>query len=286
MRRILADHQRHWLDYDYVYPVVSRRARGLSIGVNLNPDKACNFDCPYCLVDRTKPPARRDVDLAQLRRELDEMLTVAGNGEIWRHQRFDGVDPAFRRVNDIAFSGDGEPTVYSRFDQAVRIAADLRVQHALPDLKLVVITNATALHRKRVRDALELFDAEHDEVWAKLDAGTEPYYRLIDRTKVPFTRILDNIRDCGRRRPVIIQSMFVKLHGEPISDAEFDAYVDRLTTLIAQGCHIAAVQMCTIARRPAEPYVTPLDLEHLQRLAGTVRQHLGDVPVEVFGGVD
>jgi wyosine [tRNA(Phe)-imidazoG37] synthetase (radical SAM superfamily) len=285
MRRILASHQRHWLDYDYVYAVVSRRSKGLSIGVNLNPDKACNFDCPYCLVDRSVAPSRRDVDLAQLRSELDRMLTVAANGEIWQHERFAGVEPAYRRVNDIAFSGDGEPTVYAHFDEAVRMAVELRDSHALADLKLIVITNATALHRPRVREAIAMFDCERDEVWAKLDAGTEPYYQYVDRTKVPFQKVLDNIRDCGQSRPLIIQSIFVKMHGKPIDAAEFDAYVDRLTTLIAQGCRIQAVHMYTLARPPAESYVTALDLDHLERLADIARQHLGSVPVEVFGAV-
>ncbi len=34
-----------------VYPVVSRRSGGLSLGVNLFPEaKLCSFDCPYCEV--------------------------------------------------------------------------------------------------------------------------------------------------------------------------------------------------------------------------------------------
>ena len=286
MKRILADHQRHWLDYRFVYPVVSRRSRGLSLGVNLNPGLGCNFDCPYCLVDRRQPPPRRDVDLVQMRSELDRMLTVAVGGDIWRHERFAGVDPAYRRVNDIAFSGNGEPTLFRRFDEAVRIAADLRAAHALTELKLIVITNATALHRQRVRAALDILDAERDEIWAKLDAGTEQYYQSINRSKVPLARVLANIRHCGRRRRVVIQSLFVKLDGQAVSDAEFDAYIERLATLLAQGCRIQTVQLCTLARRPAEAYVTALSAAHLDALAATLRRRLGDLPVEVFPGID
>ena len=286
MRRILADHQRHWLDYDFVYPVVSRRSRGLSIGVNLNPDTACSFDCPYCLVDRSQAPPRRDVDLAQMHRELDSTLTAAVEGEIWRHERFAGVDPAYRRLNDIAFSGNGEPTLFKRFDEAVRIAVDLRAAHALDSLKLIVITNATGLHRKQVQDALTLLDAERDEIWAKLDAGTEEYYQQINRSNVPLAKVLDNIRHCGGRRPVVIQSLFVRLHGQAASDAEFDAYVQRLATLIEQGCRIRQVQLCTLARPPAESYVTALSGSDLDQLAATLRRRLGGLPVEVFKGVD
>ncbi len=52
---LFTQHSRSWQSNRYVYPVISRRSKGLSIGVNLNPDKVCNFDCVYCCVDRTHP---------------------------------------------------------------------------------------------------------------------------------------------------------------------------------------------------------------------------------------
>ena len=41
------------------------------MGINLNPGKECNFDCIYCQVDRTIPPATRKVDLSRLAAEVD-----------------------------------------------------------------------------------------------------------------------------------------------------------------------------------------------------------------------
>jgi hypothetical protein len=38
---------RDFLDNRFVYAVVSARARGLSVGINMCPDKNCNFDCVY-----------------------------------------------------------------------------------------------------------------------------------------------------------------------------------------------------------------------------------------------
>src|SRR5260221_294117 len=70
----LRRHPRAYGKNFYVYPVLSRRARGISIGVNLNPDKVCNFDCIYCQVDRTTPGAVRDVDEARLTEELRAIL--------------------------------------------------------------------------------------------------------------------------------------------------------------------------------------------------------------------
>ena len=69
-----AAHPRDWLKNRYVYPVVSRRAGGVSIGVNLNPGKECSFNCIYCQVDRTAPSSAPMVDVDVLRRELEDML--------------------------------------------------------------------------------------------------------------------------------------------------------------------------------------------------------------------
>ena len=51
-------HERRFEANRFVYPVLSRRSKGLSLGVNLNPDKVCNFDCIYCQVDRTTTSER------------------------------------------------------------------------------------------------------------------------------------------------------------------------------------------------------------------------------------
>ncbi len=86
-------HDRLWQSNLYVYPVISRRSRGVSIGLNLNPDKACNFDCVYCQVDRTVPPAVRKVDLVVLERELTTLLELAASGALFESAPFDLLPP-------------------------------------------------------------------------------------------------------------------------------------------------------------------------------------------------
>ena len=163
-----------------MYAVVSRRARGLSIGVNLNPDKACNFDCPYCQVDRTTPGGPTRVEVADLAAELESLLRRAA-GDLWTTPPFDTVVPELRRVADVAFAGDGEPTTPPEFPAAARAAREARDRLA-PGVPLRLLTNATLLHKDRVRAAL----AEFDELWCKLDAGTEAYFQLVDGTRLPF----------------------------------------------------------------------------------------------------
>src|SRR3954447_19190160 len=101
------DHRRTFAENLYVYAVVSRRSKGVSIGVNLNPDKVCNFDCVYCQVDRTTPGEDKQVDIARLHDELETMLDLVASGELFLHPRFQQTPLRLRRLNDIAFSGDG-----------------------------------------------------------------------------------------------------------------------------------------------------------------------------------
>ena len=193
-----------------------------------------------------------------LRSELDHMLSLCADDQIFQEPPFDQTPPDLRRINDIAFSGDGEPTSFPQFPDACRLAADLLAKHALPQTKIVVITNATLLHRPCVAAALDFLDTHNGEIWAKLDAGTEAYYRLVERTSIPLQRVLDNIATAGSRRPIVIQSLFMRIHDQPPPDAEISAYLDRLRHLAAAGCRIKLVQVYTIARWTTETYIKPL----------------------------
>ena len=123
---------------------------------------------------------------------------------------------------------------------------------------MVLITNASMFHRPHVRRGLQILDANQGEIWAKLESGTEAYYKLVERTPIPFRRILDNITDAARVRPLVIQSLFMRIGGEPPPAEEQEAFCDRLNEIVAAGGRIKLVQIYTIARRPAEDFVAPL----------------------------
>jgi wyosine [tRNA(Phe)-imidazoG37] synthetase (radical SAM superfamily) len=279
-----ASHPRDWRENRYVYPVLSRRSGGLSIGVNLNPDKACNFDCVYCQVDRTVPPTVRKVDVEILRRELDRLAGLAASGAIFDEPPFDAAPPALRRLNDIAFSGDGEPTTSPEFLPAVQAAAQIKAAHGLDDVKIVLITDACYLTRPKVREALAILDANNGELWAKLDAGTEAYYRRVNRPNYPLTHVMENIVDAARIRPVVIQALWMRIDGAPPPAAEVEAFADRLNEIRVAGGTIKLVQVYTIARQPAESYVTPLADGEVDAIAATVRERC-DVPVATYYGL-
>ncbi len=279
--KLHTQHSRLFDDNRFVYPVLSRRSRGISVGVNLNPDKVCNFDCVYCQVDRTHPGGEKFVELDRLVDELRSTLKCVATGSLFQMEGFSTTPPDLRRLNDIAFSGDGEPTTYRNFDEIIRRCVEVKQELGLHETKMVLITNATMLHRPAIVQGLELLDAHQGEIWAKLESGTEDYYRQIARSAVPFKRVLDNISSAAQVRPLVIQSLFMKIDDQLPSDVEIEAYCDRLSDVIAAGGKIRLVQLYTVARPPAESNVTPLTPEQIGLIASQVRQKCG-LKVETY----
>ncbi len=299
-------HERSFEANRFVYPVLSRRSGGLSIGVNLNPDKVCNFDCIYCQVDRTRQSETRFVEIDALLAELSDMLDFVISGAIFETAKFRDTPPSLRRLNDIAFSGDGEPTTYKNFDEIISKCAELKkskemgtvewgMGNARPHssfpipqspIKLVLITNASMFHRPHVQRGLEILDANNGEIWAKLEAGTPEYFKLVDRTPIPFQQILDNITAAARVRPLVIQSLFMRVAGEAPPEAELAAFCDRLSEIVAAGGQLKLVQVYTVARRPAESYVTPLADAEVNAIVELVKLRTGLAAAAFYGCAD
>jgi wyosine [tRNA(Phe)-imidazoG37] synthetase (radical SAM superfamily) len=275
-------HPRSYRGSTYVYPVLSRRARGISIGINLNPDKICNFDCIYCQVDRTTEPRVRRVDEERLRLELVALLREARSGVLFERPEFRSVPEPLRIVRDITFAGDGEPPSYVNFKGVVEDVLAIKKAEGFGDLKVILLTNATLIDRPRVKEAMRLMDRDHGEFWLKLDAGTEDYYRLVDRTTIPFAKVLANILDAARERPVVLQSLFMQVRGQGPAPDEIAAYCDRVSEIVSGGGRVSLVQVYTVARPPAETFVAPLADPEVERIAEEVRRRVPSIPVETF----
>ncbi|MCG3180992.1 MAG: hypothetical protein BIFFINMI_03359 [Phycisphaerae bacterium] len=294
LREAITHHPRLWRENRFVYPVCSRRSGGISIGVNLNPDKACNFDCIYCQVDRSAKGGPRDVDLDALRAELDGMLAMVRDGSLFEQGEFRDLPEALKHVSDVAFSGDGEPAICPQFVGAISLADELVTRHvrlleqggpAADRPALVLITNATVFERPAVREGLEILHRNRGEIWGKLDAGTDDYYRLVERTGVPLARVLENLTWAARRWPITIQSLFMRIHGHRPDLAEIEAFCDRLGEMQAAGGRIGRVQVYTLARRPAEGYVRPLSNESVDAIVARIRQRFAGLDVRAYYGL-
>jgi wyosine [tRNA(Phe)-imidazoG37] synthetase (radical SAM superfamily) len=280
-RAAVTSHPRTYQENKFVYPVLSRRSRGISVGVNLNPDKICNFDCVYCQVDRRSAGVTLFVETGRLLDELEHTLDLVATGSLYSAPPFESVPEELRRLNDIAFSGDGEPTSFRNFDAIAADVAAIKRRRGLDTVKMVLITNASLFHRPHVKNALATFDRNQGEIWAKLDAGTAEYFRQIDRTPIPFDRILRNIHEAAQVRPLVIQSLFMKIDGQGPSIDEIAAFCDRLRDVVQGGGQIDRVQVYTVARRPAESFVAPLGPTQIDAIADAVRARVG-VTVEAY----
>jgi wyosine [tRNA(Phe)-imidazoG37] synthetase (radical SAM superfamily) len=277
-RETAFDRPRDWLGNRFVYAVISARARGLSLGVNVNPDKKCNFDCSYCEVDRRVPALENRLDVDVLAVELRKTIDFIQSGRLAAHPSYHSLPSELLQLRQVALSGDGEPTLAPNFIEAVQ--AVVRVRALGGFFKIVLITNGTGLDQPAVLRGLEYL-TKSDEIWIKLDGGTQSFIDKVNRPDVPLEKILANILLVGRQRPVIIQSLFPAIHGDEPPFEEIREFGLRLKELKAGGAEISTVQIYSAARPGVNAEWGHLPLRVLSQIAQMVRQTAG-IRAEVF----
>jgi histidinol dehydrogenase len=258
-----------------VYPVYSRRSGGLSVGINLFPDrKACSFDCPYCEVFPFSRKAAFSVE--HMEQALENALSGARAANI--------------PVRDIAFSGNGEPTLSPHFPGALEAAARVRGRHA-PEAALVLITNGTGLLddriygflRDRARDSTAL------KIWLKLDAGTRDWYTRINRSAADYSALTGRIQRFITEAPADIQTMLCAINGSPPPPEEAAAW-EKLASALAVSApgRVRSFQLYGKARpAPEDPLAQALPAAYLEERAASLRRALEasgapPIPVTVF----
>ncbi len=250
------DHRRDAAGFTYVYPVVSRRAGGISIGINLNPNNACNWRCIYCQVEGLRRGAAPPLNENLLRSELTAMLADIERGTFYR--RFQVPDP-FRRLRDIAISGNGEPTTLGNFDAAVdAVATVLAETRTLPPLKKVIISNGSQVHRPAVRRGLERWGKMGGELWFKVDRVTPAGIRRINGAASSPQRLLSQLEAAAACCPVWVQTCLFAIDGHPPAADECQAYLDFLATLGQRRIPIRGVMLYGLARPSRQPEASRL----------------------------
>lgn len=241
------DHSREAAGMRYVYPVVSRRAGGISIGINLNPNNACNWRCVYCQVPDLKRGGPPPIDLAQLAAELDEFLRRAATAEFLERLAPAGA----RRIVDVAFSGNGEPTSAPEFGPALELVAQaLEGRGLLGKVKIRLITNGSLVDRVRVREALNRLGQFGGEAWFKVDAvGPAPSFR-INGVRLNADTVRRRLRLCGGLVETWVQTCVFAWDGAPPADAEVVAYLDFLASVKDA---VAGVLLYGLARPSLQP---------------------------------
>ena len=280
MRLNTHNHDRDQAGLTYVYPVISRRSRGVSIGVNLNTNNACNWRCVYCQVEGLVRGAAPELNPELLRRELEGFLDMVLEGD-WMAEN---APPEARRLNDVAFSGNGEATTCPQFLEAVEIVADIMDARSMSDVKLVLITNGSMLHKEKVQHALSRMAQSGGEVWFKIDGGTESDRLEINSLAIPDARVRENLQQCAALIPTRIQTcMFAKDGAEPSAN-QVQTYLDLLQSQVEAGVPIQDVMLYGLARPSAQPeakVLSALSDDWLKAMAARI-QAIG-LPVTTYG---
>ena len=266
-----ANHDRDSAGMTYVYPVVSRRAGGVSVGINLNPNNACNWACVYCQVPDLQRGAAAKIDLALLENELRALLEDILHGNFMQTRVPEGA----RRLNDIALSGNGEPTSAKELPEVIdlvgRVMDDFKL---IGKIKLVLITNGSLIDRPRVQTGLKKLARLNGEVWFKLDSATEPGMRRINQTRISPQKQFERLTLAAHLCPVWLQTCVFAMDGVPPTAAEQSAYLDLIGDLLGQQTPVKGVLLYGLARpslQPGAERLSALPEEWLTQFADKIR---------------
>ena len=273
------NHDRDSAALRYVYPVISRRAGGVSVGINLNTNNACNWRCIYCQVPDLTRGTAPATDLSVLENELRDFLNELLHGDFMQSRVPEGA----RRINDIALSGNGEPTSSAEFVQVIALIARVRREVALPEMvKTVLITNGSLLNRGEVQQGLRDMAKLNGEVWFKLDRASEAGMQLVNDTRISMSKVRDNLVAAIACCPTWLQTCWFALDGEPPSRRDEDDYLEFVASLMHDGHKPQGVLLYSLARPSMQaeaPRLSALSAEQLQVFADRIGK-LG-LPVKV-----
>lgn len=253
------DHSRDNVGLTYVYPVISRRAGGVSIGINLNPNNACNWRCIYCQVPNLKRGSAPRIDLNKLEIELRSFLHELVDGDFMRKY----VPLEARRIHDIALSGNGEPTSAKEFAEVIALIGHVKKDFDLPtDIKMVLITNGSLIHRLPVQAGLEQMAQLNGEVWFKFDRALTEERQRINNTAISLIKIRNHLRIVTSLCPTWLQTCVFEINGKPPSDLEVHAYLNFIKQLKNEGIPLKGILLYGIARpslQPEAPQLSPIN---------------------------
>ncbi len=267
----VTDHSRDSAGLRYVYPVVSRRAGGVSIGINLNINNACNWRCLYCQVPNLTRGAPPPVDMALLEQELRGFLHELLHGNFMQNR----VPEDARRINDIALSGNGEPTSAEEFGAVIELIARLREDLQLaPAIKTILITNGSLIYRESVRHGLRQMAQLGGEIWFKLDRASAAGMLCINDTRIGIDRVRENLVSAVSLCPTWLQTCWFALDNAAPSQQDEDDYLEFLASLLRDGIKPQGVLLYSLARpslRPEAPRLTALAMPQLQAFAERIQ---------------
>ena len=272
----IKNHDRDVVGYQYIYPVISRRSGGLSIGINFNTNNACNWACVYCQVPDLSIGAAPELDFDVLERELTEFLQDVLHGSFY--DRFQ-LEPELRVIKDIAISGNGEPTSVKEFSKAIVLITGIVEQaHIVEPFQYVLITNGSLVHKQDVKAGLKLFSQYHGQVWFKLDSATEEGREVINHSAQSLQRQIENLVSSAKLCSTWIQSCMLNYSNKAdvglVAKEEQDAYL-AIIAKVQQQVVLQGVMLYSLARPSLQPeagIISSASIEQLNAFAARIRR--------------
>jgi wyosine [tRNA(Phe)-imidazoG37] synthetase (radical SAM superfamily) len=270
-------HGRNYDDYKYCYPVLSRRSRGVSIGINLSRRKECNFDCPYCQIDRTEVSASNQwIETDVLKQELIRLIEDTLSGVLFTHPRFEGTPETHKILRDLSLSGDGEPTTSKYFEEIARIVLDLISLYKNQGINIqpIVITNGTMLHKEKIQRILQEMFSFGGGPWVKLDASTDEEFKSVAESKIPYETLLESLLSYSRKTPTTLQMIH---YGWEDGTESFqpENMIQRLKDLKSKGALLSNIQLYTLSRSTKVKNLIPTSSERLELVGNQLHKATG-----------
>ncbi len=262
------DHSRELSGLRYIYSVISRRAGGLSIGVNLNVNNACNWQCIYCEIPNLTRGIPPPIELDLLEQELRFFLNEIIYGDYMEKN----VSLEDRHLKDIAFSGNGEPTSADEFPEVISIIEKILSEfNLLHKIKIRLITNGSLMHQTSVIKSVGMLKEMNGEVWFKVDAATEESIKTINQVNLKPHQILERLKNSANVCPTFIQTCIFTIDGKGPSKKDIDAYVELINEVksIIQGVHLYGLARPSL--QPQAKNLGRIDEEVLQNIAKELR---------------
>lgn len=267
------DHSRDSAGLTYVYPVLSRRAGGLSIGINLNPNNKCNWRCIYCQVPDLKRGSAPEINLPKLDEELHQFLNDVTRGDYFERQK---IESDLRNVKDIALSGNGESTSAAAFEEVITLIGKNIDEFDLTNqIKLVLITNGSYIQRSHVQKGLQRMAELNGEIWFKVDSATIQGMKTINSINRTMDSVITNLDRACRLCPTWLQTCVFQQEGSPPSEEEQDAYLSFLQQCLENNTPLKGVLLYGLARPSLQPeaaHLAALNPDWLENFAIRIRK--------------
>tara|TARA_B110000967_G_scaffold203817_1_gene245152 strand:+ start:602 stop:1441 length:840 start_codon:yes stop_codon:yes gene_type:complete len=271
----ITNHDRNIFKGKYVYPVVSRRAGGLSLGINLNTNNACNWQCIYCEVPNLVRGKPVPIDLQELENELDYWLDQIVNKSFLRQYTKSKTE-----FKDIAFSGNGEPTASKQFKDVISILINKINEYKLDKIIIRLITNGSYMANPATQKALSLLSNFNREVWFKIDQTNQEGVKIINQVNLSKSSVKKNLEASLKNNPTVVQTCLFKLNEELPSLQSLEDYIKFMEPYKDKIKGIHLYSLARESEQTNEHKLTRLTVSELKVIADKIK--VLNIPIQIF----